>query len=129
MRQNQVSRSVLRRDRTDRRDRQDRVDATLLERPYVRAVVDAVRRDGMPMPVAGQKDDVALGDLAEDQCGRRLPVGRANDLAVRNGERGEAGKHGFRRFLAITHRFLPEKPAWQAAQLLLCATLVILVNS
>jgi hypothetical protein len=32
-------------------------------------------------------------------------------------------------FVEIAHRSLPEHPAWQAAQLLLCSTLVILVNS
>jgi hypothetical protein len=29
----------------------------------------------------------------------------------------------------IAHHSLPENPAWKAAQLLLCLTLVILVNS
>jgi hypothetical protein len=37
--------------------------------------------------------------------------------------------NGFRKLAAVASRFLPENPAPKASQLLLCSTLVILVNS
>ena len=94
----------------------------------------------MAVAVPGKEHDIVLGDLAEDQRRRRLSVGRADDLAVGNGERGQAGEpaatddgehgmDGFRKLAAVACRSLPENPALDAAQLLLCSTLVILVNS
>ncbi len=111
------------------------LDAALLQRPEVGAVVDPVRRDRVAVAVARQKDDVAAGDLAEQQRRRRLAVGRANDFAVGDGERGQAGKpaatddgeHG----LAIEKgpAAADARNARRATcQLLLCSTLVILVN-
>ena len=44
------------------------------------------------MAVAGQEYDVPPGDLAVQQRRRGLAVGGANDFAVGDGERGQAGK-------------------------------------
>ena len=79
-------------DRAHRGHRKDRVDAALLERPQVGAVVDAMRRNRVAVAVTREKHHVAPGDLAEDQGRRRLAIGRADDFAVGDGERRQSGK-------------------------------------
>ncbi len=78
----------------DRRHREHGARALLLQRPQIGAVVDAVRRYRVTVAVPGEEDRLVPGDLAEHQRGRRLPVRRANDLAVPDRERREAGQAG-----------------------------------
>ena len=92
MRQHEVATAYVGGDGADRGHRENRRHPALLQRPQVGAVVDPVRRNRVSVPVARQKNDVAPGDLAEDQRRRRLPVGRAYDFAVRYGKRRQAGK-------------------------------------
>ena len=74
------------------RPRRPRVAPLVLQRPQVRAVVDAVRRDRVAVAVPREEHRVAARDLAEQQRRRRLAVGRADDLAVRDGEGRQPGE-------------------------------------
>ena len=64
----------------------------MLERPQVRPVVHAVRRNRVAVAVTGEEHDVVPGDLAEEQRRRRLAVGRPHDFAVGDGEGRQAGE-------------------------------------
>src|SRR6266511_102301 len=67
-------------------------DADLLQRPDVGPVVDRVRRKLVVAPVPGEKRDQRAGNLADDDRGRRLSVGRGDlDLFGAFQERIETG--------------------------------------
>jgi twitching motility protein PilU len=79
-------------DGSDGSDREDRGGAAVLERPQVRPVVHAMRRNRVPVAMAGEEYDVMPGDLAEEQRRRRLAIGSPHDFAVGDGEGRQAGQ-------------------------------------
>ena len=93
VRQDQVAGTAAR-DGADRGDGQHRGRAALAEGPQVRAVVDAVRGDGVAMAMAGQEDGIAVGDLAEQQRAGGVAVGRADHLAMGHRQGGQARQTG-----------------------------------
>src|SRR4029453_14594129 len=79
-------------DTAHRRHGQDRRCPARLYRPDVGPVIDAVRRNGVPMTVTGQKYRVPARDLPEQQRRRRFSVGRTDDFAMGDCERGQTGQ-------------------------------------
>ena len=51
-----------------------------------------MRRNRMAVAMARQEGDIPARQLAEDQRGRRLPIGRADNFAVGDGERRQSGE-------------------------------------
>src|SRR2546425_1216074 len=70
----------------------DRRHTALLQCPEIGAIVDLMRWNGMPVPVAGQEHYFALRNLSEQQRRRRLSKRGSHDFAVGDGKRGQAGK-------------------------------------
>jgi hypothetical protein len=105
MREHEIADRIFAANGADRRHRQNGCDPAFLQRPKIGPVVHPVGRNRVPLPVAREKNHVAPADLPEDQRRRGLSVGRADDFAAGDGERGQAGKpaatddgkHGIRR--------------------------------
>ena len=105
MREHEVADRILAANGADRSYRQDGSDPAFLQGPKIGPVVHPVGRNRVPLSVAREKDHVAPADLPEDQRRGGLSIGRADDFATGDGERGQAGKpaptndgkHGIRR--------------------------------
>ena len=70
------------------------IDAMVLQRPQVGAVVHLVRRNGVAVAVTCQKDHFLPADAAKGECARRFAVRRARHLAVGDFKIGELGQPG-----------------------------------
>ena len=68
------------------------VDAMILERPQVGTIVHLMRRDGMAIAMACQKDHFLIADVAEGQCARGFAVRRACHFAMGDFQIGELGQ-------------------------------------
>ena len=92
VRQHQIAGDMHTGDGAYRRDGQNGVDVAVLQRPQIGAIIDAMRRNRVPMTVPRQKYHVLPRHLAEDQRRRGFAVGGADDLAVGNGKRRQSGE-------------------------------------